>query len=210
MSENRPGLRERKNERTQRAIIEATLRLTLEQGFEATTIATIAEQADVASRTVFAWFSCKDDIVLGGLGEDVQRLQEALASGDGDVVDRIEAWLDAEGRFVQEVGELRRLRYRAVTTDPYLRSRARALWDDAEDAIAAALARDLDQSADGIGPRAFAAAVMGVLVGLHHMYFTGPGPSRPAEQLEAGLAFLRGGVSALRHATDDSQRRRRS
>jgi AcrR family transcriptional regulator len=202
MTDRRPGLRERKNERTQRAIIEATLRLTLEQGFEATTVAAIAEQADVASRTVFAWFACKDDIVLGGLGEDVQRLQEALATGDGDVVDRIEAWLDAEGRFVRDVGELRRLRYRAVTTDPYLRSRARALWDDAEETIAAALARDLGQSADGIGPRAFAAAVMGVLVGLRRLYLTEPDPSEAAEQLEAGLAFLRGGVAALGHARD--------
>jgi AcrR family transcriptional regulator len=202
MSDHRPGLRERKNERTQRAIIEATLRLTLEQGFEATTVAAIAEQADVASRTVFAWFSCKDDIVLGGLGEDVQRLQEALATRDGDVVDRIEAWLDAEGRFVRDVGELRRLRYRAVTTDPYLRSRARALWDDAEETIAAALARDLGQSADGIGPRAFAAAVMGVLVGLRQMSLTEPDPAEAAAQLEAGLAFLRGGVTALAHATD--------
>jgi AcrR family transcriptional regulator len=202
MSDHRPGLRERKNERTQRAIIEATLRLTLEQGFEATTVAAIAEQAEVASRTVFAWFACKDDIVLGGLGEDVQRLQEALATGDGDVVDRIEAWLDAEGRFVRDVGELRRLRYRAVTTDPYLRSRARALWDDAEDTIAAALARDLGQSADGIGPCAFAAAVMGVLVGLRQMSLTEPDPAEAAAQMEAGLAFLRGGVAALGHATD--------
>jgi AcrR family transcriptional regulator len=202
MTDRRPGLRERKNERTQRAIIEATLRLTLEQGFETTTIAAIAEQAEVASRTVFAWFACKDDIVLGGLGEDVQRLLEALATGDGDVVDRIEAWLDAEGRFVRDVGELRRLRYRAVTTDPYLRSRARALWDDAEETIAAALARDLGQSADGIGPRAFAAAVMGVLVGLRRLYLTEPDPSEAAEQLEAGLAFLRGGVAALGHARD--------
>jgi AcrR family transcriptional regulator len=201
MSDHRPGLRERKNERTQRAIIEAALRLTLEQGFEATTIAAIAEQADVASRTVFAWFACKDDIVLGGLGEDVQRLQDALASGEGDVVDRIEAWLDAEGQFVQGVGELRRLRYQAVTTDPYLRSRGRALWDDAEDAIAAALARDLDQPADAIGPRAFAAAVMGVLVALRQMYFAEPEPSGAAGQLEAGLAFLRGGVAALRHGS---------
>jgi AcrR family transcriptional regulator len=202
MSDQRPGLRERKNERTQRAIIEATLRLTLEQGFEATTVAAIAEQADVASRTVFSWFSCKDDIVLGGLGEDVERLQEALASGDGDVVDRIEAWLDAEGRFVRDVGELRRLRYRAVTSDPYLRSRARALWEGAEDAIAAALARDLEQPADAIGARAFAAAVMGVLVGLRQLSLTEPDPSAAAEQLEAGLAFLRGGVTALRHATE--------
>ena len=202
MSDHRPGLRERKNERTQRAIVEAALRLTLEQGFEATTVAAIAEQAEVASRTVFAWFACKDDIVLDGLGEDVQRLQEALASGGGDVVDRIEAWLDAEGRFVRDVGELRRLRYHAVTTDPYLRSRARAMWDDAEATIAAALARDLDQSPDGIGPRAFAAAAMGVLVGLRELYLTEPDAAEAAAQLEAGLAFLRGGVGALGRATE--------
>ena len=61
--------------------------------------------------------------MLGGLGEDVQRLQKALATGDGDVVDRIEAWLDAEGRFVRDVGELRRLRCDAHAAMPALRCR---------------------------------------------------------------------------------------
>jgi hypothetical protein len=43
---------------------------------------------------------------------------------------------------------------------------------------------------------------MGVLVGLRQLSLTEPDPSAAAEQLEAGLAFLRGGVTALRRAAE--------
>ena len=46
------GLRERKNRRTRRAIVQATAELTIEGGYAAATIPRIAERADVAPRTV--------------------------------------------------------------------------------------------------------------------------------------------------------------
>src|SRR5918994_275367 len=59
------GLRERKKQRTRQALRQAAVRLFLERGFEATTIADIAAAAEVAPRTFFSYYPTKEDVVLG-------------------------------------------------------------------------------------------------------------------------------------------------
>jgi AcrR family transcriptional regulator len=202
MSDARPGLRERKNQRTRRAIIEATLQLTLEQGFEATTIAAIAERADVAPRTVFAWFGSKEDIVLGHADENLQRLMDAVARDDGQVLDRIEAWLDGEAKRSQDDDDIHRERHRVVASDPYLRARERERLTASEEAIAVAVARELGLPADELGPRAFAAAVISVLLLLRQRYIVEPDTATARDGRADGLAFLRGGITGLRTAVE--------
>lgn len=58
------GLRERKKLKTRIAIRRATYKLIAEQGYEATTIEQIAEEAEVSPSTVFRYFPTKEDIVL--------------------------------------------------------------------------------------------------------------------------------------------------
>ncbi len=62
--EPRPGLRERKKIRTRQAIRQAAYRLFDEQGYEATSVDRIAEEAEVSPSTVFRYFPTKEDIVL--------------------------------------------------------------------------------------------------------------------------------------------------
>ncbi|MGW7537202.1 TetR/AcrR family transcriptional regulator [Amycolatopsis sp. NPDC054798] len=58
------GLRERKKQETVRHIAETALRMFVERGFDAVTIAEVAEAADVAVNTVYNHFRVKEDLVL--------------------------------------------------------------------------------------------------------------------------------------------------
>jgi AcrR family transcriptional regulator len=55
----RPGLRERKKQQTREKIARAGLDLFAERGYEQTTLADIADAADVSTRTIFAYFQSK-------------------------------------------------------------------------------------------------------------------------------------------------------
>ena len=58
------GLRALKKQRTRHDIVVATLELTLEDSYRATTIPLIAERAMVSPRTVSAYFPNKDEIAF--------------------------------------------------------------------------------------------------------------------------------------------------
>jgi AcrR family transcriptional regulator len=205
-----PGLRERKNERTRVAIRRAALELTVEQGFDRTTIAEIAERADVAPRTVHTWFSSKEEIVLSGLTEPIDRLRQELETGTGSTVDRIERWLQYEGERFAGEDELGLLRMRAFAVDPRLRGMERPLMDVAEEAIATAVARDVELAPGNLAVRAFAAATVSLLLGLRIHAIDQTAIPKP-DALDDGLTMLRGGLAALRDRSrpETPHRRRR-
>lgn len=193
-----PGLRERKKARTRRAIVEATLELAAERGFEAATIPLIAERADVAPRTVSLYFPHKDDIVLDKVEQELQRLVRDLSDREGDLVTRLRGWLYRDGEAVEDADELERLRARVLIADPYLRMRERRLLEAAEEAIAVVVAADLGEPPDGLGPRAFAGATLSVILTLRARYAAGVIGDEVEDEIERGFAFLRAGLDALR------------
>jgi len=197
MSATEPGLRERKKARTRRAIVRATLELTLEQGFAAATIPQIAERADVAPRTVSLYFPHKEEIVFAGADAALDRLVARLSDGPGDLVDRLRAWLTDEASQ-SDHDDLAQLRYRAIALDRDLRTRDRVLMEAAEEKIAAAVADELGERPDGVGPRAFAAATLGMLTSVRDGFAAGDAGIDAAAELDRGLAFVRGGLAALR------------
>ena len=73
-----PGLRERKKEQTRQQISAAARRLFLERGYDAVTVAQVAEAADVSEATVFNYFRTKEDLFFSGLESFECALLEAV------------------------------------------------------------------------------------------------------------------------------------
>ncbi|WP_175609388.1 TetR/AcrR family transcriptional regulator [Streptacidiphilus griseoplanus] len=67
--DGKPGLRERKKQRTHAAISDAAIALFLEHGFNQVSVAQVAEAAEVSKRTLFAYFPTKEDLVLHRLAD---------------------------------------------------------------------------------------------------------------------------------------------
>jgi AcrR family transcriptional regulator len=74
------GLRERKKRRTRAAIAEAAKELFAQRGFDAVTVADVAEAADVSEKTVFNYFPSKEDLVFQAGAERQAALLEAVRS----------------------------------------------------------------------------------------------------------------------------------
>jgi AcrR family transcriptional regulator len=72
------GLREQKKQETREAIADAALRLFVERGFDAVTVAEIAEAARVSEKTVFNYFPTKEDLFFDHADEREAALLESL------------------------------------------------------------------------------------------------------------------------------------
>src|SRR3984893_18866867 len=74
----RLGLRERKKQQTRDTIARVALELFPERGYDHTTLAEIADAADVSPRTIFAYFQSKEDILFCDEPMMYERLERTL------------------------------------------------------------------------------------------------------------------------------------
>jgi AcrR family transcriptional regulator len=196
-----PGLRERKKQRTRETIARAAHELFAERGYHATTLPEIAEAADVSTRTIFAYFPSKEDILFS----EFAVLKEALAQALAERPEGEEA-LETVRQFILfshgiEKTELEEQVSRCVESDETLRSHLRARLAQLEELIAAAIAKDIGADESDLRPHLVAASLTAAFIVLTERGDSKAKPLNPEEvaaQIDPVITFLRGGLDALK------------
>ncbi|MGW2050412.1 TetR/AcrR family transcriptional regulator [Streptomyces sp. NPDC001858] len=75
------GLRERKRQRMYRAVSEVAIRLFLERGFDAVSVAEVAAAAEISKPTLFRYFPAKEDLVLHRIADHEGEAARVVAAG---------------------------------------------------------------------------------------------------------------------------------
>jgi AcrR family transcriptional regulator len=188
------GLRERAKARRRDAIIRAAYRLFAERGYDATTVADIAEAAEVAPRTVALYFPSKQEIALSRFSDAVRGLSTALHERPAG-----EMLPASIGRYLRSLDErpdemeVRELARRMFEANPQLRALRTARMASAIADGAEVIARETGIDPGAPGPRLAAVAVAAVV---DELTFTPPGWDRE-QAISTAVRFLEGGISAL-------------
>ncbi len=204
----RPGLRERKKQQTRETIARVGLQLFAERGYEHTTLAEIADAANVSKRTIFAYFESKEDILFCDEPTIHERLKQALEQRPAGTTT-----VDALQEFLSSVGSLdesAKLRKQIVSTDEGLRRSERARTARIEQLITESIAKDLDAGPGDVRPPLVAASITAAFMTLRDRLEAESGEPISHEQvmaiLDEVLEFLRGGLEGLRRAETRSKK----
>lgn len=180
------SLRDRTRARRRAAVEHAAMRLFAEQGYDATTVAQIADEAEVSPRTVSMYFCSKLDLAMAYTTAASQRLAARVAGrGAGEpLLEIMLRWLDDEFRNHGDELALQRAMLRA---NPTLRGSETADVTEAKQLVTAALAADLDRAVDDPVVVLVAGAIEGVVAALVQM----DAATDDAAAFDAGARLLR-------------------
>ena len=202
-------LRERKKAKTREKIVSVALRLFADDGYANTTIARIAEEAEVSPRTVATYFPAKEDIVFYLSDMTKQRLVLAIEERDTgvDTMTALRQWLLEERELFEQHHELMDCQQKVIDNEAALRAHEQAVMRDFELVLADGLAVDLGMGSTDLEPRLAAAATMAVfdLLGDERKGRAEgelPPLDEQLEKLDQALTFITGGVAALRDSRD--------
>jgi AcrR family transcriptional regulator len=188
------GLRERKKARTRAEIQTHAFRLFQEQGYDATTVQQIIEEAEVSESTFFRYFPTKADVVLlddfDPLITEAFRRQppelspvQALRGAFKSAFDELSAQEESEQ---QE-------RMRIILSVPELRAGMLDQFASAMGLLAEELAERAGRDRDDIAVRALAGAVVGVAVAVMFVMVDDP-TANLAALLDEAMAHLEAGL----------------
>ncbi|MFI5955430.1 TetR family transcriptional regulator [Cryptosporangium sp. NPDC051539] len=146
------GLRERKRQRTHDTISGTAIRLFLERGFDAVSVADVAEAAEVSKPTLFRYFPSKEDLVLHRIGDHLGEAARVVRDATTDPIEALHAhFVEGLARRdpvtgLNDVPEVLAF-HRLVFETPALSARRTAFIDEDEKALAGALAATTDGGA---------------------------------------------------------------
>jgi AcrR family transcriptional regulator len=176
-------------------LMAAAMTLFEEQGYDATTVAEIAERAELTKRTFFRHFADKREVLFSGSQELERVWREAVAAApeDASPLAAVTAGFDALAEMFEERHAFARLRARIVAANPELRERELIKLQTLADGIAEELhARGVSHNA------AILAAQAGVTV-FHVAFARWVNQDDPAafrRLMDESLAELRGVTAA--------------
>jgi len=181
--------RERRRERTRAAIVDAAVDLFETHGYDATTVADIADAADIGTRTFFGYFASKDELLFPEVDARVSATTDAIATRSPD--DRpTDLLLRALGRVVDSDHDLTarsaRLRMHLIQTVPAVRGRALQLQLDAQREIARHLRTAYPDELHEITAGALVGAFVGAVSGAVQAMIDAGGPTS-TETLQAAV-----------------------
>ncbi|WP_344313330.1 helix-turn-helix domain-containing protein [Fodinicola feengrottensis] len=164
-------LRDRKRDRTRRAILDAAVDLFERHGYHGATIADIAAAAEIGTRTFFSYFASKEELLFPD-GDD--RVRAALAAIEARTPDDRPA--DLLLRALHEVGapdgepddlvdRVAALRLRLIMSVPEVRGRGLQLQLDAQREIAIHLCQAFPDDLDSVSAGALVGAFIGAVTG---------------------------------------------
>lgn len=161
------GRRERKKAETRRSIVEVALSLALEQGLESLTVAQISDAVDIAPRTFFNYFSCKEEALVGDGTITAAELRTRIADRPRDEapLDTLRVVMVTTTQGVTGSGRDQvRARQQLIQEHVALRSRQMAQFATVERALAAGIAERLGVDPDDDPrPEVLAALALGVM-----------------------------------------------
>ena len=125
----KPGLRERKKQKTREAIQREAMRLFQANGYEETTIEQIAAAVEISPSTFFNYFPSKEDVVLYDAYDPMVATLLAARPSDEPLSHAIREVLTAIGAALEKDRDVVYARSRLVVEVPDLRAR---VWEELE------------------------------------------------------------------------------
>lgn len=194
------SLRERKKQRTHRAIEAAALDLFEQRGFEGTTIDDIAAAAEIAPRTFFHYFPSKEDVVLADYSTRLDRIVAALNRAPGGEP----PWLGLQAAFLSVAADYEterdRLlrRFRIISENPSVAARSLQLQAAWEDAVASAVAGWLGvEVRQTLEPHLLAGAALAAMRASLARWLIDDGRSRLPDHVRSCFALLGSGLGGV-------------
>lgn len=162
------GRRERKKAETRWAIREAALERALDLGVENLTVPAITEAVDIAPRTFFNYFACKEDALVVDGAQSAAELREQILArplGEAPLATLRAALTGTDSMLAAEAGREQSLaRQRLIQEHPSLMARQLAQYAVIEHALAEALAERMGADPDlDLRPAMLAAVTIGVV-----------------------------------------------
>jgi len=197
------GLREAKKLHTRQAIANEAMRLFVTRGFDAVTVAEIAEAAGVSEKTVFNYFPTKEDIFF----DEVPARQTALVAAVRERSEGVSMFTALRELQAEQCGRVTSAEFahfaRVIDDSPALQAKELEVMVGFGDALAEAICAELGVS------ELDAHIAANALVGVHWQFFRnarrqalagkhGPAAARRLRlQLERAYDLLEGGLGRL-------------